>query len=120
MSGSGWKKPDEVMKQMREKKRALQARFKHTTPIASVIRSEEVPSNISIDADQSSLPIAVKRRNPFRYFIYLILNLEKVFKMPHFHHQTISSKATKAFSCNSRRSTKVSIQQQLIQQNKFL
>jgi len=67
MSGSGWKKPDEVMKQMREKKRALQARFKHTTPSASSNPFEDVgENNVSVNTDQTSVPIAVKRRNPFR------------------------------------------------------
>lgn len=64
MSASTWKKPDEVMKQMRAKKKALQARFSNSEPTLS--------NNTSEDLDQLEEPLpkspvaAVKRKNPFR------------------------------------------------------
>ena len=53
------------MKQMREKKRALQARFKHAaTPTTCHSVTE---NDIPLDTSQSSVPRAVKRANPFKY-----------------------------------------------------
>lgn len=62
MSGSVWKKPDEVMKQMREKKRALQARFSHAIPTTTTNSYENDEKLASVSA-----PASTKRKNPFRY-----------------------------------------------------
>ncbi|KAI9561002.1 hypothetical protein GHT06_011958 [Daphnia sinensis] len=61
MSGSVWKKPDEVMKQMREKKKALQARFSHatTTTITNSYENDETSATLSVTT-------STKRKNPFR------------------------------------------------------
>nr|SVE73674.1 EOG090X09DI [Daphnia atkinsoni] len=59
MSGSVWKKPEEVMKQMREKKRALQARFSHAIPTTNTYENDEKLASVSV-------PASTKRKNPFR------------------------------------------------------
>nr|CAG4651139.1 EOG090X09DI [Simocephalus serrulatus]SVE94356.1 EOG090X09DI [Simocephalus serrulatus] len=63
MSGNVWKRPDEVMKQMREKKRALQARFSH-----AAITTKTTPDDCEqqFNSPSPSIPISVKRKNPFR------------------------------------------------------
>ncbi|XP_046461627.1 protein downstream neighbor of son homolog [Daphnia pulex] len=64
MSGSVWKKPDEVMRQMRDKKKALQARFSHasTTTATNNLDNDEALAPTS----SSSATASVKRKNPFR------------------------------------------------------
>nr|SVE75244.1 EOG090X09DI [Daphnia dolichocephala] len=63
MSGSVWKKPDEVMRQMRDKKKALQARFSTAATTTTVN---------SCGNDEKLLPFSpastasLKRKNPFR------------------------------------------------------
>nr|CAG4637914.1 EOG090X09DI [Chydorus sphaericus] len=65
MAESGWMKPDEVMKQMRQKKKALQARFRHAGNVTlnqAEASQEEDPNN-----DLSTNNTApVKRKNPFK------------------------------------------------------
>ncbi len=67
MSGSVWKKPDEVMRQMRDKKKALQARFSHasTTTTTNTLDNDETLAPTS----SPSATASVKRKNPFRYSI---------------------------------------------------
>nr|CAG4649496.1 EOG090X09DI [Scapholeberis mucronata]SVE93736.1 EOG090X09DI [Scapholeberis mucronata] len=62
MSGPVWKKPDEVMKQMRAKKKALQARFSHAPASTTTVDSSDLPVNES----SPSVTASVKRKNPFR------------------------------------------------------
>lgn len=63
MSGPVWKKPDEVMKQMRAKKKALQARFSHApASTTNTVDSSDLPVNES----SPSVTTSVKRKNPFR------------------------------------------------------
>nr|CAG4641853.1 EOG090X09DI [Eurycercus lamellatus] len=65
MSGPVWKKPDEVMKQMREKKKALQARFGHAATTSTSL--QVVEDNLQAEnSSPSSMPCSVKRKNPFR------------------------------------------------------
>lgn len=65
MADSGWKKPDEVMKQMREKKRALQARFRHAgNATLNEPTSHEEDSNNDLTPNTTA---PVKRKNPFKY-----------------------------------------------------
>lgn len=64
MSGNVWKKPDEVMKQMREKKKALQARFSHAATTTTVTPDD---CDQQVNSSSPSVPISVKRKNPFRY-----------------------------------------------------
>ena len=65
MSGSVWRKPDEVMRQMRDKKKALQARFSHatTTTTTNSLNNDESLANTS----SPLAPATNKRKNPFRY-----------------------------------------------------
>lgn len=64
MSTSAWKKPDEVMRQMRLKKRALQARFSNSETIVSNQTIEDLDK---VDESVPKSPVAaVKRKNPFR------------------------------------------------------
>ena len=72
MSGSGWKKPDEVMKQMRDKKKALQARFSHTSHAVSTDETLAANNNSPSSLNSSSVDSPtgpVKRKNPFRHVI---------------------------------------------------
>lgn len=69
MSGNTWKRPDEVMRQMREKKKALQARFSHA---ATTTSSSEDHDKLTVTAN-SSEPVAVKRKNPFRFLSHILI-----------------------------------------------
>ena len=66
MSGSVWKKPEDVMRQMREKKRALQARFSHTATSTHISTNSPLSTEKELTSDSPSG--AVKRKNPFRYY----------------------------------------------------
>ena len=64
MSGPVWKKPDEVMRQMRDKKKALQARFSH----AATTTTNGFDDNDKLTTVSSpSETVSAKRKNPFRY-----------------------------------------------------
>lgn len=75
MSGSTWKKPEDVMRLMREKKRALQNRFRNAGPSLCSDRSNSNCDSANREASMISNPakssIAVKRKNPFRYNNYI-------------------------------------------------
>lgn len=64
MSGSMWKKPDEVMRQMRAKKRALQARFSNSE--ASLVNQTSEDLDKLEETIRNSPVTAVKRKNPFK------------------------------------------------------
>ena len=63
MSEGTWKKPEDVMKQIREKKRALQIRFRNSDTLPT-------PASVDLNCDSPTNPTpnrSVKRKNPFRY-----------------------------------------------------
>ncbi len=70
MSGPVWKKPEDVMRQMREKKRALQARFSHTATSTHSNISTNSPLSTDKELTSNSPSGAVKRKNPFRYYCW--------------------------------------------------
>lgn len=71
MSGSAWKKPEDVMRLMREKKRALQNRFRNAGPSLSSdnwnSNSDSTHRDPSLTSNTPKNSTAVKRKNPFRY-----------------------------------------------------
>nr|CAG4650307.1 EOG090X09DI [Sida crystallina] len=67
MSGPVWKKPEDVMKQMREKKKALQARFGHTSSSLPHNANNSNENCTSAQGPQNnSTGGPVKRKNPFK------------------------------------------------------
>nr|CAG4644942.1 EOG090X09DI [Leptodora kindtii] len=64
MSASTWKRPEDVMRQVREKKRALQTRFGQSTALAANNVEGNIPPARSSPLETAAC--SVKRKNPFR------------------------------------------------------